>query len=109
MTDLLGLGLLRPVSKSGKLGETALGDWSVWSVVESCAKEIGVNDFGPHDLRRTCAKLCRKAGGEPSMIDGVYDYRGGHHVSHSEIWWRSWTADIQSGAWRSAEAALLRI
>jgi hypothetical protein len=62
MTDLLGLGLLRPVSKSGKLGETALGDWSVWSVVESCAKEIGVNDFGPHDLPRTCAKLCRKAG-----------------------------------------------
>lgn len=28
----------RSVSKSGKLGETALGDWSV---VESCAKEEG--------------------------------------------------------------------
>jgi hypothetical protein len=38
--------LLRPVSKSGKVGETALGDWSVWSVVESCAMEIGIKDFG---------------------------------------------------------------
>jgi hypothetical protein len=35
------LGRFRSVSKSGKLGETALGDWSVWSVLESCAKEEG--------------------------------------------------------------------
>jgi integrase len=61
--------LLRPVSKSGKkAGETALGAWSVWSVVERCAKEIGIKDFGPHDLRRTCAKLCRKAGGDLEQI-----------------------------------------
>ena len=60
--------LLLSVSKSGKLGETALGDWSVWSVVESCAREIGVKDFGPHDLRRTCAKLCRKSGGDLEQI-----------------------------------------
>ena len=60
--------LLRPVSKSGKLGETALGDWSVWSAVERCAKEIGIKEFGPHDLRRTCAKLCRKAGGDLEQI-----------------------------------------
>jgi hypothetical protein len=36
--------LLRPVSKAGKVGKTALGDWSV---VESCAKEVGIKDFGP--------------------------------------------------------------
>jgi integrase len=59
---------VRSVSKSGKLGETALGDWSVSSVVESCAKEVGVKDFGPHDLRRTCAKLCRKSGGDLEQI-----------------------------------------
>jgi site-specific recombinase XerD len=61
--------LLRPVSKAGKkVGETGLGAWSVWSVVERCAKEIGIQDFGPHDLRRTCAKLCRKAGGDLEQI-----------------------------------------
>jgi integrase len=60
--------LLRPISKSGKMGERGLGDWSVWAVVEKCAQAIGIKDFGPHDLRRTCAKLCRKAGGDLEQI-----------------------------------------
>lgn len=38
--------LLRPVSKSGKVSKTALGDWSV---VERCAREIGLQNFGAHD------------------------------------------------------------
>ncbi|HEX4231271.1 MAG TPA: site-specific integrase [Bryobacteraceae bacterium] len=29
---------------------------------------IGRRDLTPHDLRRTCAKLCRKAGGELEQI-----------------------------------------
>ena len=49
--------LLRPLSKSGKLIGDELGDWAIWSVVEQCANEIGVEHFGAHDLRRTCAKL----------------------------------------------------
>lgn len=59
--------LLRSISKSGKIGES-LTDWAVWSVVEQAAKEIGVERFGAHDLRRTCAKLCRKAGGDLEQI-----------------------------------------
>lgn len=55
--------LLRSVSKGGKIGDS-LGDWAVWSVVEQSAKEIGIERFGAHDLRRTCAKLCRKCGGD---------------------------------------------
>ena len=60
--------LLRPVSKSGKPGKVALGDWSVWSVVARSAQEIGIQNFGAHDLRRTCAKLCRKSGGDLEQI-----------------------------------------
>ncbi len=45
-----------------------LSDWAVWSVVEQSAKEIGIESFGAHDLRRTCAKLCRKAGGDLEQI-----------------------------------------
>jgi integrase len=60
--------LLRPISKSGKLNGDALSDWAVWSVVEQSAKEIGIERFGAHDLRRTCAKLCRKAGGDLEQI-----------------------------------------
>jgi integrase len=60
--------LLRSVSKSGKLNGDVLSDWAVWSVVEQSAKEIGIERFGAHDLRRTCAKLCRKAGGDLEQI-----------------------------------------
>jgi integrase len=59
--------LLRSISKGGKLGES-LSDWAVWSVVEQSAKEIGIERFGAHDLRRTCAKLCRKSGGDLEQI-----------------------------------------
>jgi integrase len=59
--------LLRSVSKSGKVGES-LSDWAIWSVVTEAAKEIGIERFGAHDLRRTCAKLCRKAGGDLEQI-----------------------------------------
>jgi integrase len=54
--------------QGGKVGES-LGDRAVWSVVEQSAKEIGVERFGAHDLRRTCAKLCRKSGGDLEQIE----------------------------------------
>jgi integrase len=60
--------LLRSISKSGKLNGDTLSDWAVWSVVEQSAKEIGIERFGAHDLRRTCAKLCRKSGGDLEQI-----------------------------------------
>lgn len=60
--------LLRRVSKSGKSQGDGLSDWAIWSVVEQAAKQIGIERFGAHDLRRTCAKLCRKAGGDLEQI-----------------------------------------
>ena len=59
--------LLRSISKGGKVGQS-LGDWAVWSVVEQSAKEIEIERFGAHDLRRSCAKLCRKSGGDLEQI-----------------------------------------
>jgi integrase len=60
--------LLRPLSKSGKLIGDELSDWAIWSVVEQSAKQIGIERFGAHDLRRTCAKLRRKNGGDLEQI-----------------------------------------
>src|ERR1700710_1251755 len=60
--------LLRSVSKSGKLNRDTLSDWAVWSIVEQSSKQIGIEHFGAHDLRRTCAKLCRKNGGGLEQI-----------------------------------------
>jgi len=59
--------LIRAVTKAGKVKESMSG-WAVWSVVEQSAKEIGIERFGAHDLRRTCAKLCRKNGGNIEQI-----------------------------------------
>jgi len=36
--------------------------------VEQSSKQIGIEHFGAHDLRRTCAKLCRKNGGDLEQI-----------------------------------------
>ena len=60
--------LLRSVTKAGKVKRDHLNDGAIWSVVESSAKEIGILRFGAHDLRRTCAKLCRKNGGDLEQI-----------------------------------------
>ncbi|HEY5213950.1 MAG TPA: site-specific integrase [Acidobacteriaceae bacterium] len=61
--------LLRSIAKGkgGKMGKS-LSDWAIWSVVEQSAKQIGIERFGAHDLRRTCAKLCRKSGGDLEQI-----------------------------------------
>jgi integrase len=37
-------------------------------LVEQSSKQIGIEHFGAHDLRRTCAKLCRKNGGDLEQI-----------------------------------------
>jgi len=61
--------LLLPLSKSGKIVGDELGDWAIWSVVEQSSKQIGIEHFGAHDLRRTCPKLCRKNGGDLEQIN----------------------------------------
>ena len=60
--------LFRSVRKGDKKIGASLSDWAVWNVVRAAAEEIGVEGFGAHDLRRTCAKLCRKAGGDLEQI-----------------------------------------
>ena len=37
---------------------------AVWHIVKESAKRIGVAKLAPHDLRRTCARLCHASGGE---------------------------------------------
>jgi integrase len=40
----------------------------VWTAVRQYAKRIGIDHLAPHDLRRTCARLCHGAGGELEQI-----------------------------------------
>jgi integrase/recombinase XerD len=41
---------------------------AVWRLVMRYAQATALGKLAPHDLRRTCAKLCRKAGGELEQI-----------------------------------------
>jgi integrase len=52
--------LLRPLSKSGRILGEELGDWAIWRVVEASAKEIGIEHFGAHDLRRTLQSFAER-------------------------------------------------
>jgi hypothetical protein len=40
----------------------------VWYVVRDCARRLELEHIAPHDLRRTCAKLCHSNGGELEQI-----------------------------------------
>ena len=40
----------------------------VWYAVKRCAERAGINNLAPHDLRRTCARLCHSSGGEEEQI-----------------------------------------
>jgi site-specific recombinase XerD len=41
---------------------------ALWHIVKESATIVGVAKLAPHDLRRTCARLCRKRGGDLEQI-----------------------------------------
>jgi integrase len=59
--------VFRPVNRNGAVTGERLGE-KVWQMLRRYAAEVGVPGIAPHDLRRTCAKLCRAAGGELEQI-----------------------------------------
>ena len=40
----------------------------LWDVVRAAAAGADIEKLAPHDLRRTCARLCHLAGGELDQI-----------------------------------------
>ena len=56
--------LFRKVSSAGKPWGDGVTEKLVWQVVKEFAARIGNDRLAPHDLRRTCARFCRAAGGE---------------------------------------------
>lgn len=40
----------------------------LWTVVRMAAARAGIAKLAPHDLRRTCARLCHLAGGDLDQI-----------------------------------------
>jgi site-specific recombinase XerD len=60
--------VFRPVGRGGQTNGMALSEKVIWQLLQGYAAAAGVAGIAPHDLRRTCAKLCRAAGGELEQI-----------------------------------------
>jgi len=54
--------VFRPVNRADHLGGDVLSEKVVWQLIKPYAETAGVPGIAPHDLRRTCAKLCRARG-----------------------------------------------
>jgi integrase len=60
--------LFRAIGKTGKVQGTGFTAKVIWSIVRKTAFDCGFDLIAPHDLRRTCARLCHQAGGELEQI-----------------------------------------
>jgi site-specific recombinase XerD len=56
--------VLRRVNRGDQVQSVGLSEKVVWQLLQHYAAAAGVPGIAPHDLRRSCAKLCRAAGGE---------------------------------------------
>ncbi len=60
--------IFRRVARAGKVWGKGISQNVVWYVVKGCCERAGLEHIAPHDLRRTCAKLCHTSGGELEQI-----------------------------------------
>ncbi len=60
--------VLRPVSRGDQIRGERLTEKVIWQLLRPYAVAAGVPEIAPHDLRRSCAKMCRAAGGELEQI-----------------------------------------
>lgn len=60
--------LFRAINKPGRVSGNGFTPKVIWSIVKEEAIGCGLTGLAPHDLRRTCARLCHQAGGELEQI-----------------------------------------
>ncbi len=60
--------VFRAINKAGRIWGDGMSPKVLWDVVRAAAAHAGIEKLAPHDLRRTCARLCHLAGGELEQI-----------------------------------------
>jgi site-specific recombinase XerD len=60
--------VFRAINKAGRIWGDGMSPKVLWDVVRLAAAQAGIEKLAPHDLRRTCARLCHLAGGELEQI-----------------------------------------
>lgn len=71
--------LFRSIRKNGVIWGHGLTNNVIWYVVKECASRAGIAKLAPHDLRRSCARWCRAAGGELEQIQFLLGSRFGSY------------------------------
>ncbi|MDQ2843403.1 MAG: site-specific integrase [Acidobacteriota bacterium] len=56
--------VFRAIDKAGRIAPNGFSPKVIWGVVKQASARCGLANIAPHDLRRTCARLCHLAGGE---------------------------------------------
>ena len=60
--------VFRAINKAGRVAPDGFSPEVIWGVVKQATARCGMSNVAPHDLRRTCARLCHQAGGELEQI-----------------------------------------
>ncbi len=60
--------VFRAINKAGKVWGDGMTAKVIWELVKTAAAHAGIEKLAPHDLRRSCARLCHLAGGELDQI-----------------------------------------
>ncbi len=60
--------VFRAINKAGRVWGDGMSPKVLWDVVRAAAARAAIDKLAPHDLRRTCARLCHLAGGELDQI-----------------------------------------
>ncbi len=70
-TTAAGIGtgpVFRAINKAGRVWGHGMTTKVLWEIVREAARRAGIENLAPHDLRRTCARLCHVADGELDQI-----------------------------------------
>jgi site-specific recombinase XerD len=60
--------VVRAINQAGRVWGDGMTPKVLWDVVRRAAAHAGIDKLAPHDLRRTCARLCHLVGGELDQI-----------------------------------------
>jgi integrase len=60
--------IFRAINKANRVGTSGFSPKAIWGVVKAGSSKCGLDRVAPHDLGRTCARLCHEAGGELEQI-----------------------------------------
>jgi integrase/recombinase XerD len=70
--------VLRRINRGNQVQGEPMSEKVVWQLLQPYAAAAEVPGIAPHDLRRSCAKMCRAAGGELEQIQLLLGHSSVH-------------------------------